>query len=159
MGITMEPVSKYRRQVKWIYFDSFPKKDRMPYWMLLLMAKMNHTEFRAFCDQGRVCGFSYFAAVGKITFIMFLAVDSKLRSKGCGSLMLKEIQSLYPENKVIVSIERCDKTVENLEQRLRRKEFYEKMDSSLPDACWSFRRSSRRFCKNGNLILRNFQNF
>ena len=52
-------------------------------------------------------------------FIMFLAVDSKLRSKGCGSLMLKEIQSLYPENKVIVSIERCDKTVENLEQRLR----------------------------------------
>ena len=57
---------------------------------------------------------------------MFLAVDSKLRSKGCGSLMLKEIQSLYPENKVIVSIERCDKTVENLEQRLRRKRFYEK---------------------------------
>ena len=55
MGITMEPVSKYRRQVKRIYFDSFPKKDRMPYWMLLLMAKMNHTEFRAFCDQGRVC--------------------------------------------------------------------------------------------------------
>ena len=47
MGITMEPVSKYRRQVKRIYFDSFPKKDRMPYWMLLLMAKMNHTEFRA----------------------------------------------------------------------------------------------------------------
>ena len=67
MGITMEPVSKYRRQVKRIYFDSFPKKDRMPYWMLLLMAKMNHTEFRAFCDQGRVCGFSYFAAVGEIT--------------------------------------------------------------------------------------------
>ena len=53
MGITMEPVSKYRRQVQRIYFDSFPKKDRMPYWMLLLMAKMNHTEFRAFCDQGR----------------------------------------------------------------------------------------------------------
>ncbi len=53
-------------------------------------------------------------------------MDSKLRSKGCGSLMLKEIQSLYPENKVIVSIERCDKTVENLEQRLRRKRFYEK---------------------------------
>ena len=51
MGITMEPVSKYRRQVKRIYFDSFPKKDRMPYWMLLLMAKMKHTEFRAFCDQ------------------------------------------------------------------------------------------------------------
>ena len=126
MGITMEPVSKYRRQVKRIYFDSFPKKDRMPYWMLLLMAKMNHTEFRAFCDQGRVCGFSYFAAVGKITFIMFLAVDSKLRSKGCGSLMIKEIKSLYPESQVIVSIERCDKTVENLEQRLRRKRFYEK---------------------------------
>lgn len=36
MGITMEPVSKYRRQVKRIYFDSFPKKDRMPYWMLLM---------------------------------------------------------------------------------------------------------------------------
>ena len=79
---------------------------------------------------GPVCGFSYFAAVGKITFIMFLAVDSKLRSKGCGSLMLKEIQSLYPENKVIVSIERCDKTVENLEQRLRdAKGFTRRMDS------------------------------
>ena len=87
---------------------------------------MNHTEIRAFCDQGRVCGFSYFAAVGKITFIMFLAVDSKLRFNGCASLMLKEIQTLDPKNKAIVSIEICYKTVENLEQRLRRKRFYEK---------------------------------
>ena len=107
-------------------FRFFPEKDRMPYWMLLLMAKMNHTEFRAFCDQGRVCGFSYFAAVGKITFIMFLAVDSKLRSKGMRQLDAKGDTIPYPENKVIVSIERCDKTVENLEQRLRRKRFYEK---------------------------------
>ncbi len=125
MSVDIAPVSKNRRRIKQIYFDSFPKKERMPFWMMCLMSKMKNTEFYSCSDNGQVCGFAYLAAIEKVTFIMFLAVDKTMRSKGYGSLILREIQSRFPNNKIIVSIERCDKNAKNIQQRLRRKRFYQ----------------------------------
>ena len=34
------------------------------------------------------------------------------------------MELLYPENKIIVSIERCDENVVDIEKRIRRKKFY-----------------------------------
>lgn len=124
MNIRMEPVDRKNKRVKEIYMEAFPKKERMSYWMMLLMAKMEHTDFLAAYDGDKVCGLVYMAVVDKITFIMFLAVDSRVRSKGCGSQILSCVQERYPDNAIIVSIERCDEDAENREQRLRRKRFY-----------------------------------
>lgn len=68
--------------------------------------------------------FIYAATIRKVTFVMFFAVDKKLRSKGYGSYILDKIQSMHPNNKLIVSIEPCDKHAADIEQRLRRKNFY-----------------------------------
>lgn len=55
---------------------------------------------------------------------MFFAVDKALRSKGYGSAILQEIQDMYLEKKIIISIEACDKSATDIEVRTRRKEFY-----------------------------------
>ena len=55
---------------------------------------------------------------------MFLAVDKTLRSKGYGSAILQDIQNKYPEKKIIISIEPCDKNAFDIELRTKRKEFY-----------------------------------
>ncbi len=116
--------SKDKEKIKEIYTSSFLKKDRMPFWLMLIMAKMRNTEFISFYDKDTLCGFVYMATVQNLTFVMFLAVDENIRSKGYGSRILDKIQSMHPDSKIIISIERCDEDAKDIEQRLRRKKFY-----------------------------------
>ena len=71
-----------------------------------------------------MCGFVYLAHNRKIVFVMFFAVDKLLRSKGYGSAILQNIQSKYPEKKIIISIEPCDEVAPDIELRTRRRDFY-----------------------------------
>lgn len=71
-----------------------------------------------------MCGFVYMAMNRSLAFIMFLAVDKALRSQGYGSAILQEISKKYPNKKIIISIEPCDKHAPDLKIRKMRKAFY-----------------------------------
>ena len=116
--------SKKKQEIKDIYISAFSKEDRMPFWMTILMSYLWNTEFLAFYDKNDLCGFVYMATIKRQTFVMFFAVPENLRSKGYGSRILTEIQSLHPKNKILISIEPCDENAEDIELRLRRKKFY-----------------------------------
>ena len=107
-----------------IYFESFPKTERMPFSMMVAMSKLWNTDFLSFFDDDKLCGFVYLAHNRKIVFVMFLAVDKTLRSKGYGSAILQEIQNRYPNKKIIISIEPCDNNAPDIDLRTRRKGFY-----------------------------------
>ena len=126
MELCIEKVrkSKHRQAIKNIYTSAFPKEERMPFWMMNLMSCLWNTEFLAFSDQKTPCGLVYMATIGKQTFIMFLAVDEPLRSKGYGCQILTRIRTLHPDNKIIVSIEPCHEDAADIAIRLRRKDFY-----------------------------------
>lgn len=116
--------SKRKNEIKQLYEAAFPKTERMPFPLMLIMSCLWHTEFLAYYDEDVLCGFAYMASLRKQTFIMFLAVDEKQRSKGYGSQILKEIQERAAANKVLVSIEPCDELAVNRVQREKRKQFY-----------------------------------
>ncbi|MFR2534356.1 MAG: GNAT family N-acetyltransferase [Clostridia bacterium] len=124
MSLEVKKVKFSNKNVKKIYVDSFPKEERMPFLMMLLLTKITQTDFLAFYDQKVLCGFVYAATIENIAFIMFLAVDQCIRSKGYGSKILEEMQKIYSNNKIIISIERCDVEARNLNDRIRRKNFY-----------------------------------
>lgn len=112
------------KNVKQIYFESFPKSERMPFPMMVAMSKLWNTQFLSFYDDDTLCGFVYFATNRKLVFVMFFAVAEKLRSKGYGSTILQKIHNRYPNKKIVVSIEPCDTDAPDLEIRKRRKAFY-----------------------------------
>ena len=120
----IQKVSFSSRNVRKMYLDSFPPAERMPFPVMVAMSKLWHTDFLEFYDGDTLCGFVYLAHNRKLVFIMFLAVDEALRSKGYGSAILHEIQSRYPKKKIIVSIEPCDAVAPDLAMRERRKAFY-----------------------------------
>ena len=124
MQIRTEKVRLKNTDIRRIYFDAFPKKERMPFPLMVAMSKLWNTQFLSFYDGDIPCGLIYFALNNKMLFIMFLAVDSSLRSKGYGSAVLREIKNRYPDKKLIVSIEPCDDSAPDLELRNRRKAFY-----------------------------------
>ena len=110
--------------VRDIYFDSFPKNERMPFPIMVAMSKLWNTDFWGFYDNDTLCGFVYLAHNRKIVFVMFLAVDKTLRSKGYGSAILQEIQNKYPNKKIIISIEPCEPNSPDIKLRTKRKDFY-----------------------------------
>ena len=110
--------------VKRIYFESFPKSERMPFPLMVAMSKLWNTDFLGFYEEDTLCGFIYLAHNRKIVFVMFFAVDAALRSKGFGSAILQEIQKKYPTKKIIISIKPCDETAPDIEIRKKRKAFY-----------------------------------
>ena len=81
MQIRTKKVRLNSTEIKRIYFESFPKKERMPFPMMVAMSKLWNTEFLGFYDANTLCGFVYLAHNSKIVFVMFLAVDKALRSK------------------------------------------------------------------------------
>ncbi len=120
----MQKVRLFDKKIKQIYFDSFPQNERMPFPLMIAMSKLWNTQFFGFYDGDSPCGLIYFAVNRKLVFIMFLAVDEKLRSKGYGSAILQELQKKYPNKKIIVSIEPCAEETSDFEIRRKRKAFY-----------------------------------
>ena len=161
MDLRVEKVCKSKRksEIKEIYTSSFLKEDRMPFWMMVAMSYLWHTEFLAFYDGDVLCGFIYAATIGKQTFIMFFAVDEKLRSKGYGSRILNQMQARHPENKIIISIEPCDNNAEDIQTRVRRKKFY--MDNGYVETGHFMKLGKQQeiIIKNGEFNKRKFQLF
>ena len=116
--------SKRKQEVKDIYVSSFPKEDRMPFGLMLMMSYLWNSEFLAFYDDDVLCGFVYMATIGRQSYVMFFAVNENIHSKGYGSRILETVQSMHINNKIIISIEPCDESAEDFEQRIRRKNFY-----------------------------------
>lgn len=123
----MKNVKLRNRDIKRIYYDAFPQNERMPFWLMIIMAKLWNTQFLAFYDNKEEppIGLIYFANNAKLVFIMFLAVDKGLRSCGYGCKILEVIAKRYPDKKMIVSIEPCEEKSKDRIIRERRKKFYQ----------------------------------
>lgn len=115
---------KEKKQIKKIYEDAFPKKERMPFVLMVAMSLLLTTKFFAFYDNERLCGLIYMAKIGRQAFIMFFAVDEQLRSKGYGAKILGILKNKYPNCKIVVSIEPCNESAQNFTLCQRRKNFY-----------------------------------
>lgn len=117
--------SSRRKAVKEIYYNSFPRADRMPFFMMCIMSLMPTTKFLAYYDNELLCGFTYYAVLGKTIFVMFFAVDEKQRAKGYGSHILSTLKANNPDKKIIVSIQPAlTECADNLDYK--RKCFYQK---------------------------------
>lgn len=123
MQLTVKKAHLSDREAKKIYFDAFPKEERMPYPLMVAMAKLWNTDFLLFFDEDLPIGMIYLAKNRKLVFIMFLAVAKEMRSKGYGSSILRYVKDHY-QKKIIVSIEPCNPECPDFAVRQSRKKFY-----------------------------------
>lgn len=124
MRLEIQNVKMRSTAIKRIYLEAFPKRERMPFPMMVAMSKLWNTQFFGFYHNSIPCGFTYLASNRKLAFLMFFAVDEPLRSKGYGSLILQALKDKYPDKKIIISIEPCEARAPDIDLRKRRKGFY-----------------------------------
>ena len=113
---------KDKRRIKKTYYESFSKKERMSWTLMLSLSCTPTTKFRSFYDDEKLCGFIYYGALGNYVFVMFFAVDTKLRSRGYGSKILAELRTQYPNRKILVTIDPPSR--DGVDIKTRRKQFY-----------------------------------
>ena len=107
-----------------IYKNSFPKVEQFPLWLLRIMSHLKGINSYAFRDGDDLCGFAYFLVNDETVFILFLAVNAKVRSKGYGSQIISWIKETYPNKEIFLDVEKPDENSENNHQRIKRIEFY-----------------------------------
>lgn len=126
MAIYFENAILHKEKIKKLYIKAFPKEERAPLCFLYHKNKRSNIEFSAVMDDNHFIGLTFTTETKDIISLMFFAIQGTERGKGYGSLVLKAIQEKYADKRVFINIEPLDETAPNYEQRVKRKEFYEK---------------------------------
>ena len=136
MSLTVKPLKpslpEYR-QVKALYHRAFPQYEQEAWSRLLFKRLFRRADFLAFYDQCQFVGLSYIIHHHGIHYVLYLAVNDRVRSRGYGSRILAQLKQRYAPDTLILDIEQPDVTVANNHQRLRRLRFYRKNGFTLTD--------------------------
>lgn len=113
-------------RVKDLYKSAFPKDERAPFPLLAHKAKMGRAEFLIAFDGDRFVGLAYMVCSDGFAYLFYLAVDKSLRAKGYGSAILSALKKRYSDKTLFLALEELDEAAPNINERKRRREFYEK---------------------------------
>lgn len=111
-------------KIKEIYMEAFPKRERKPYVILRHSVKKKKAVVMAVMEKEQLLGFAVLIPYKDMVMVDYLAVSSKIRSKGTGSCIMQNVCRKYADKKIVLLIERLDDTAENRDQRAARRKFY-----------------------------------
>ena len=113
-------------EIKKLISRAFPKNEQFPMWLLCILAIRKSVDFLAYYDNDLFCGISYTVANDDLVFVLYLAVNDKIRSKGYGSQIIQYIKQMHPDKAAALNIEPLNPNAQNYAQRIKRYEFYKK---------------------------------
>ena len=112
------------KEIKEIYMEAFPKQERKPFFVLKHSVKSKKARIFTATDDQTLMGFVMVIPYEDMVMVDYLAVSEKIRSRGTGSFLMKEICKYFSGKKVVLLIERLDEKAANQEQRISRRKFY-----------------------------------
>lgn len=107
----------YKKEIKKLYYESFPKNERFPFWILKHSIKQGKSKLNAIVDENKFIGMNYIVNCDDSFYLMFFAIKKEFRNKNYGSKILKDLNLKYKT--IFLSIE---EPKEQLSER--RKNFY-----------------------------------
>ena len=96
------------KEVKSIYMEAFPKRERKPFFVLKHSVKRGKARVFTASDENGLLGFTVAIPYQNMVMVDYLAVSGKIRSKGTGSFIMQEICQYFSDKKVVLLIERLD---------------------------------------------------
>lgn len=112
------------KDIKEIYKEAFPKQEQKPFFLLKASVRRGKVEIYTAVEESQLLGFAAVIPLGNLVMVDYLAVSSKIRSRGTGGFIMGELCKLFGDKKIVLLIEKTDKQAKNSEQRLARRRFY-----------------------------------
>lgn len=126
-------------QIYRLYQSAFPSSEKKPFRMIVKMYRKGASDVWRFTRDGSFAGMVITINGETHILIDYLAVDKGLRGTGIGSEILKLMREHYAGKGVFLEIESVYEPCDNLQERLRRKHFYEKCGlQSMEVFVWLF---------------------
>lgn len=121
-----EMTLKEQKMVKKLYFDSFPKQERRPFWVLLKLRRKKFANLLVIHDEDskKPVGIAFFIVRGNLVLFDYYAMLPECRSKGYGSTAIEAIREYYKGKKIFGEVEAICEEAPNNDQRIRRLNFY-----------------------------------
>ena len=94
------------QEIRNIYIEAFPQKERKPFWVLQHSVKCGKVQIFVETVNNAVQGFIVVIPFKNMIMVDYLAVSAKTRSRGTGSRMLQDICQRFSGKKVVLLIER-----------------------------------------------------
>lgn len=144
-------------QVYWLYRFAFPRCERKPFSMIVSMRRKGKTDVWCCRWNGRFAGFATTINEESLILLDYLAVKQKMQSRGIGSQILDALKSAYAGKGLFVEIESPYEDVPDVQQRRRRRHFYEAngmqpvgvmakvFDVKMELLCWNCRMDFARY--------------
>ena len=114
------------REVIDLYRRAFPSEERIPLWHMRLMSLRRDVRLRAWLDDGALVGLTYTVSRPTKLWLFYFAVNDAVRSRGYGSRILSHLRQEAEGRTIVLEIEPLDDGAPNIEQRRRRRSFYER---------------------------------
>ncbi len=111
-------------KIKEIYVEAFPKRERKPFFTLKHSVKKGNARIMVAVEEEQLLGFVVLIPYRDMMMVDYLAVSSKIRSKGTGSFIMQNVCRRFENKKIVLLIECLDDSAENKEQRVARRKFY-----------------------------------
>lgn len=107
--------SKHLNKIKEIYYYSFPESERVDF-VDLINCKFPNSKLWGIFDEETMIGFSFISVLGDYAYIVYLAIDDKLRNKNYGTTALSLICDLYKDKTKVLCVEKPN-TQEDIQSR------------------------------------------
>ena len=117
MNFDYESYPKYKKEIKNLYLQAFPKEERFPFWILKHSRKKGKATLNAIIYRDRFIGMNYMVNCDDSFYLMYFAIDKELRNNNYGAKVLQDLNEKY--DTIFLSIE---KPKDELSKR--RKHFY-----------------------------------
>lgn len=111
-------------EIREIYMEAFPKAERKPFFAVRRSVNKGKALLLTAMENEILQGFVIAVPYKNMVMVDYLAVSSKIRSRGTGSKILQEVCGRFSDQKIVLLIERLDDTAKNKEQRIARRKFY-----------------------------------
>lgn len=129
--LTIKPVTKAIKgdkegfqHIKDLYSSAFPRREQISLSFLINQTKKDTVHFDAFYDGDVFVGLTYTISFEDTTYLWYFATRADLRSKGYGSQIMRYLQEVRPNNRIVLNLDIQDEAAADSEIRKRRKEFY-----------------------------------
>lgn len=114
------------KKVKRLYSSAFPANEKAPFWLLMNKSKKNNVDFWSAYSNEKWIGLAYVLSYKEISYVFYLAISEAERGNGFGSGILSALKEKYKGQNLFLAIEEIDEKADNYDERIKRKQFYEK---------------------------------
>ncbi len=109
-----------------LYAEAFPAEEQLPLRYLKRKARKASSDCIGVYDGGRFVGLLNLIYHADVVLVFYFAVSGDVRGHGFGSAILDALKSESAGKRIVLYIEPPEESSPNLDQRIRRKAFYEK---------------------------------